>query len=96
METRQGNHFVLVMMDSYTKLTEAIPTTNTDAPTVACIFLDCRAAYYDILCRNLIENGAQFVSKFSFAVCSTIRVESSPSLITAHEPVVRRDFLTPN
>lgn len=57
---------------SYTKLTKAIPTTNTIPVTVAFIFLENWAANYFIPSNLLTENDLQFVSKFLAAVCSTL------------------------
>lgn len=76
-KTKQGNEFVVVMMDRYTKPNIAIPTTHINATTAACIFLDHFVENYGDHFRLLTDNGPHFLSKFVLAVFNTLRVNST-------------------
>lgn len=75
LNTKPGNQFVFVMTNRYTKRTRAIPTTTTNATTVARIFVEHWVANCGIPSKLLSENRPHFVSKFFVAVFDTLGVK---------------------
>lgn len=63
------NQLVVVMTDRHSKLTRAVPTTQTTALHVASIFYDHWIIPYGIPDHLLTENSNQFVSKFFATLC---------------------------
>lgn len=63
-KSKQDNQFVVVMTDRYTNLTKPIQTTNTNANTVARIFIEYWVASFGIPYKVVTDNGPQFVAKF--------------------------------
>lgn len=56
-KAKQGNQFVVVMIDQYTKLKKAIPTSKTKSMTVAPIFLEHWVANFGIYSKTLTDHG---------------------------------------
>ena len=83
-KTKQGNQFVVVLTDRYSKLTRAIPTGKTTATTVATIFVDHWVIPYGIPNYVLTDNGPQFVAKFFASVCLALGVKHVTT--TAYHP----------
>lgn len=75
-KTKQRNQLVVVVTDRRTKLTKAITTTKAITALVARIFLEHLVANFLILSKLLTDDGPQFLSKFSLAVCSKLVVNS--------------------
>lgn len=79
LKSRQGNQFVVMTTDGYTKLTNVIRTTKTRINNVSRSVLGHLVANYDILSKLLTENSPQFVSEIFVAVCSTLEVNNIPT-----------------
>ena len=73
--TRNGNEYVVVLTDRFTKLTRAIPTRTTTASDVASIFIDYWIYSYGVPDYLLTDRGTQFMSKFFELVCSSLGVK---------------------
>lgn len=67
-KTMQGNQFVVLMTDRYTKLTKATLTTKANATTVTSIFFENRVANYGTPSELLTDNGLRLVSKIFVAL----------------------------
>lgn len=57
LKTRQGNQFVIVTTDSYTKLMEAISTQKTNATAITRIFSEHWVASFEIPPKRLTDNS---------------------------------------
>ena len=74
--TDQGNRFLLVVTDRFSKLTRAYPLATTTAEVVAKTFFDgWVAAGYGIPQVLLTDNGTQFVAKFFQSFCRILGVK---------------------
>ena len=68
----QGNKYVVIFTDYFTKWTEAFAVKNADAPTTAKLFVE------EILCRHgaprklLSDRGKNFLSKLVKGVCHLV------------------------
>lgn len=71
-KTKQGNQFLVVMMDGYEKLTNTISTTKSNSTTVAGIFLEYWVANYRISSTLPIDNRHRFASQLYVAVRRTL------------------------
>lgn len=85
---------VVMRTDDYNKLTKAISTTNTDASTVASIFLESNVTNNGIQSEFLSGHGPQFVSNFYVAVCGTLGVNKFTTSEDHSQTNARRDVLT--
>ena len=70
--THQGNEYVLVITDLFTKLCRSVPLRNTKAVTVGTLFLYLWVYAYGAPSYVLTDNGPQFAAKFFEAVCTMI------------------------
>ena len=61
-ETANGNEYLLVIVDRFTKLTRVVPIPNQDAETVVSAFLDTWVASYGPPDTLLTDNGPQLTS----------------------------------
>lgn len=64
LKTTNGNQFVVIMTDRYSKLPRGVPTYNSCAMHIATIFYDYCIVSYGIRVYYLTSNGTQLVSKF--------------------------------
>lgn len=68
----QGNRYVVVFCDAFTRWSEAFPVPSIDAPTIARLLVD------EILCRHgaprtlLLDRGSNFLSVLIKEVCKLI------------------------
>ena len=62
--TKNGNSFIAVITDRYSKLTRAIPMKETTAPFMAATLLNNWIIPYGIPNSILSDNGPQFVAEF--------------------------------
>jgi RNase H-like domain found in reverse transcriptase/Reverse transcriptase (RNA-dependent DNA polymerase)/Integrase zinc binding domain/Integrase core domain/Chromo (CHRromatin Organisation MOdifier) domain len=83
-ETAQGNRFLLVIVDRFSKLTRTVPLRTTIATEVAKVFLFDWYCVYGPPVILLTDNGSQFISKFFQSVCKLLGVKQTFS--TAYHP----------
>lgn len=83
-ETINGNKYLVVMVDRFTKLTRVVPVDREDAETVASAFLDTWVASYGPPDTLLTDNGPQLTSTHFRAVCSMIGIKHLTS--TTYHP----------
>lgn len=69
LPTKNGNTYIVVITDSYSKLGRAIPSSKMTATHVVYVSLDPRVLPYGIPDHLLMDSGSQFVSKFFAALC---------------------------
>lgn len=62
-KTENGNQFVLIMPDRYSKLTRSKPTSKTSAMHIASIFFDIWIVPFEIPAHLLTDNGTQILSR---------------------------------
>ena len=82
--THQGNEYVLVITDRFTKLCRSVPLRNTKAVAIATVFLDLWVYAYGAPSYVLTDNGPQFAAKFFEAVCAMIGIKHV--FTTAYHP----------
>ena len=71
---KQGNRWVLVMTDRFTKLTQVVPMKKITAQHVAIAFVEHWVFKYGPPKTLLSDNGSNFASKFFQRMCSYIGV----------------------
>lgn len=74
-ETMRGSQYILIVTGSYSKQTQAVPTSRTTAPQVANMFMDQWLVPYSTLLYLLTDNGAQYVSRFFATVYAQFGVK---------------------
>ena len=70
--TRQGNQFLLVISDRFSKLKKTVPLKCISAYTIALAFCDQCVFVYGAPVYLLSDNGLQFTAKFFHEVCSKL------------------------
>ena len=83
-ETENGNKYVLVVADYYTKWTESYPMPNMEAATVAEIIVKEFISRYGIPSKIHSDQGRQFVSKLFKEMCKLLQIEKTQ--ITLYHP----------
>lgn len=83
-KTRQGNQYICLITDRYSKLMRAISTFKTSETHMADIFVDYWVVPFGIPTYLLMDNGPQFVGKFLTLVCGHLGVEHLTK--TAYHP----------
>ena len=76
-ETEDGNKYILVVADYYTKWTESYPMPNMEASTVAEIMVKEFIARYGIPSKIHSDQGRQFVSKLFKEMCRLLQIEKT-------------------
>ena len=76
-KTSQGNRYVLVIVDRFSKLVRTISLTSVDAVTVARAYVDGWIAIYGTPVVVLTDNGTQFRSKFMTCVNQLLGVKQA-------------------
>jgi transposase InsO family protein len=74
-KTRQGNLYILVVIDYFTKWVELFPLPNTKAKTIAQLFLDEVICRFGFPVRLISDNGVQFVSSIFTNVCQSLGIQ---------------------
>ncbi len=74
-KTRQGNLYILVIIDYFTKWVELFPLPNTKAKTIAQLFLDDVICRFGFPVRIISDNGVQFVSSIFTNVCQALGIK---------------------
>ena len=83
-ETPRGNRYILVIGDYFTKWKEAFPLKDTEAVTVARVFVNeyiCRFGVPDSL---HIDQGKNFEAKIIKEICASLDIKNTR--ITAYHP----------
>lgn len=70
--TANGNQYVIVVTDCYSKLTWAIPSPKTTSTHIANIILDHWIIPHGTPFVLLTDSGTQFVSKFFVTLCGLL------------------------
>ena len=73
-ETKEGNNYILVIADSYTKLTESYPMPNMEASAVADIMVKECISRYGIPTKIHSDQGRQFTSKLFKEMCWLLQI----------------------
>ena len=74
--TKNGNKFLLVMADRFSKLTRAVALPDARAETVARAFLEHWLSVYGVPLVCLSDNGSNFRSKFFQSVCGLLGIKN--------------------
>lgn len=74
-KTRRGNLYILVVIDYFTKWIELFPLPNTQAKTIAQIFLDEVICRFGFPVRLISDNGVQFLSTIFTNVCHSLGIK---------------------
>jgi transposase InsO family protein len=82
--TKDGNRFLLVIADRYTKVTRTVPLRNVTALSVARAFVDQWVYVYGPPVSLLTDNGSQFTAKFFQTACAELGI--SKVFYTAYQP----------
>jgi hypothetical protein len=72
-KTEHGNRFLLVITHRFSKITRTVPLRTISILVVAKAFCEHWVFVYGLPRYALIENGAQFTTKFFLAVCRGYR-----------------------
>ena len=76
-ETTDGNKFILVIADYFTKWTEAYPMKSADAETVAKILVDEFICKFGLPRQIHSDQGRQFESKLFQSLCSVLQIDKT-------------------
>jgi len=80
----QGNQFIIVIIDSFTRFVELYPTKTADALSAATALLD-HAGRYGFAEQILSDNGSQFVADIVKELLSLLGTDEIHSLPYSHE-----------
>ena len=72
--TTRGNTHLVVITDRYSKLTLAVPVSNTDAYNVAKTFMEHWVFKYGPPQYLLSDRGTQFLSRFMQRCCAILGI----------------------
>jgi transposase InsO family protein len=76
-ETINGNRYILVVSDYYTKWTESYPMPNMEARTVAKIIVEEFIARFGVPYSIHSDQGRQFESLLFQAMCNLLQIEKT-------------------
>jgi transposase InsO family protein len=68
-KTKSGKHYILVIMDRFSKLARTVPLRNITANTVCYAFIEEWVHVYGAPSILLSDNGTQFTSRTMLALC---------------------------
>ena len=83
-ESRQGNKYLLIVSDYFTRWVEAYPLPNSEAITVVQAFIEEFVSRYGIPRQIHTNRGSQFTSLFFKNICEIFRIEKTQT--TAFHP----------
>ena len=75
--TEEGNRYVLVIMDLFTKWTEAYPLKDQEARTVATVFVNEFITRYGTPLQVLTDQGTNFESRLFREVCELLQIDKT-------------------
>lgn len=84
LKTQQGNQYIVMITDKYSKLTRAIPNSKILSTHMSNIFLDHWIIPFGIPSYLLTDNGPQIVRKLFATVCGSLVVKHVTT--TAYHP----------
>ena len=73
--SEKGNRFILVIVDLFTKYTEAVPLPNQEALTVANAFIDNFVTRLGVPLMLLSDHGTNFESKLFMDMCEILDIK---------------------
>ena len=76
-ETEQGNKYVLVLSDYFTRWVEAFPIRDIEAKTVADVMLQGFFSRYGVPKQIHSDQGTQFESKLFQELCRVFDIEKT-------------------
>ncbi|CAH8628181.1 unnamed protein product [Schistosoma guineensis] len=82
--TKNGNRYILVMVDYFTKWCEAVPLPQQDAPTVARAFIDHWVSRYGAPVSLHSDQGPAFESHLITEICRLLGIKKTHT--TAYHP----------
>lgn len=91
--TKYSHTFVIVMVDRYTSLEKAVPTSKATDTTTVCDLLDHWVSIFSVRSKVLTVNALKFVSIISSDVCSTYRVKIFTTFTYRSQLNARRNTL---
>ncbi|MGL4266101.1 MAG: DDE-type integrase/transposase/recombinase, partial [Weissella cibaria] len=83
-ETNQGNKYILVIVDFFTKWCEAIPLRHTDSATIATSIVDIWICRYGAPLQLHSDRGTNFESALMQEVCRCLGIDKTRT--TAYHP----------
>jgi transposase InsO family protein len=83
VNTREGNRFLLVTTDRFSKLDKAVTMPKITADAAVAAFFVHWIACYGAPVLLLSDNGAQFSAKLFQAICATLAKIADQNLATA-------------
>ena len=83
-ESRRGNKYLLVVSDYFTRWVEAYPLPNSEAITVAQVFIDEFISRYGLPRQIHTDRGSQFTSLLFKNICEIFRIDKTQT--TAFHP----------
>lgn len=75
--TRRGNKYVLVMVDCFTKWTEAVALPDQEATTIARAFVDTIVCHFGAPLQIHSDQGRNFESKLFQEMCSLFQIQKT-------------------
>ena len=75
--TKAGNRYILVMVDLFTKWTEAVALPNQEAETIAQAFLNEFIVKFGTPLKILTDQGRNFQSKLLCELCELLQINKS-------------------
>ena len=76
-ETEQGNKYILVVSDYFTKWTESYPMPNMEAVTVARLMIEQMICRFGIPRKIHSDQGRQFESQLFSEMCRLLQIEKT-------------------
>jgi hypothetical protein len=83
-ETRNGNRYIIVMVDYFTKWMEAAATQTIDASTVADVIFDRWICQWGAPCQLHSDQGSSFESNVILELCKLLQIDKTRT--TAYHP----------
>ena len=76
-KTENGNEYILVLTDYFTKWTEAYPLVNHTAQTVADVMMEQFVSRFGIPRKIHSDQGREFESKLIYELCKLLRIKKT-------------------
>lgn len=75
--TRQGNRFILVIVDTFTKWTEAVAIPNQETSTITRAFIDNFASKFGAPLQLHSDQGRNFEARMFQEMCDLLQIEKT-------------------
>ena len=76
-KSANGNKYILVVSDYFTRWTEALPIPNQEALTVARVFVNEYVCRYDVPVQLHTDQGRNFESKLIEEMCKILEINKT-------------------